>query len=276
MFFRRKFQNLKTTKRPRLYRMRRALLDWFLFAGQLLVIGGLLCGAWYFLVRSDTFTLKEMELSGPFDHTTRKAVERLAEAPYGKNLFTVNLSRLEKNIRRHPWVKRVEVRRVLPDKIRIHLEEYTPVALFDAGSLYLVSREGKIFKKLRPGEVGPSRPGGQTLAGGSFPVISGFDSERLKKFPSYYGAHVEEAFLFLNRFLLLPATQTFGVKEVHYDVTEGITVTTAKGRSEIYFGRGDYEEKLDRWRKFAAAEGEGDTPYKRIDLHVEGKIFARL
>ena len=262
MFFKKNTANRKTTKRPRLYRMRRAVLDWILFAGNTVLIVGAITGSYYFLATSSVFKLKEVELSGSFRHTTQKGVEKLAEAPLGKNLFTINLNRLEENVRRHPWIKRVEVRRQLPGKIRIHVEEYEPMAIIRAGDDYLMSFEGKIFKKLRAGEAP------------DLPVISGFDPEKLGKYPSYYRAHVEEAFSFLNRLLARPLAG-FGVKEIHYSVTEGITLTTAKNSTEIYFGQGDYEQKLDRWQEFAAAQGGGDTLYKRIDLHVEGKIFAQ-
>ena len=59
---------------------------------------------------------------------TRKQVLQIAEVEEGRNIFSVDLKKARKNLDQLPQVDRVEVRRLVPDRVDIKIIERQPVA----------------------------------------------------------------------------------------------------------------------------------------------------
>jgi cell division septal protein FtsQ len=99
--------------------------------------------------------------------TTPDAVERALAAWNGRNLAGIDLDRVAADATRDPWVRHASVKRVLPDTLRVAVEERTPAALAVVGGLvHVVDGTGFV--------MGPAGPG---LAF-DLPVLTGFDGLR--------------------------------------------------------------------------------------------------
>ncbi|MBM3367021.1 MAG: FtsQ-type POTRA domain-containing protein [Betaproteobacteria bacterium] len=94
------------------------------------------------LARSSLFPLRDLVVAGSLQHTPRAQIERVT-AGFGGNFFAADLSALRARLESLPWVRRVEVRRVWPDRVEIVLEEH--VALARWGDTALVNTFGEPF-----------------------------------------------------------------------------------------------------------------------------------
>lgn len=103
----------------------------------------LLYGAMQMFARSPLFPLREVSVRGALLQTSRSELERALAGPAAANFFAVDLAALRVALESLPWVRRVEARRVWPDRIEVSLEEH--VALAHWGDAGLVNTRGERF-----------------------------------------------------------------------------------------------------------------------------------
>lgn len=94
------------------------------------------------LAHSSLFPLRDLVVGGGLQRTSKAQIERVA-AGFGGNFFAADLSALRARLETLPWVRRVEVRRVWPDRVEVALEEH--VALARWGDAGLVNTYGEPF-----------------------------------------------------------------------------------------------------------------------------------
>ena len=95
------------------------------------------------LLRSPLFPLREVTVTGDLSRTPRAALERAAQGRIGGNFFAADLAQVRAGFEKLPWVRRVDVRRVWPDRLEVRLEEHRALARWsDAG---LVNTFGERF-----------------------------------------------------------------------------------------------------------------------------------
>jgi cell division protein FtsQ len=96
------------------------------------------------------FAVKTIEIAGT-THTSRAAIDAITRQYVGANLFRIDIARLQADLRRLGWVKRIEAEKKLPDTLRIRIVERTPVALVDVGGrITYVDENGVPFAELSP------------------------------------------------------------------------------------------------------------------------------
>jgi cell division protein FtsQ len=93
------------------------------------------------LLRSELFPLRAMTVRGSLAHTSRAEIEQAAHGRVGGNFFAVDLAQVRAALEGLPWVRRVEVRRVWPDRLEATLEEHVALARWAAGGLVNVQGE---------------------------------------------------------------------------------------------------------------------------------------
>jgi len=108
-----------------------------------LVALALLYAGLQLLLRSPLFPLREITVQGTFSHIARADIERAIADRAAGNFFAADLAALRAGLEALPWVRRVQVRRLWPDRIEIALEEH--VALARWGDAGLVNTYGEPF-----------------------------------------------------------------------------------------------------------------------------------
>jgi cell division protein FtsQ len=84
--------------------------------------------------------------------TTAGEIYRILEPYYGQNTLSVDIAAIQQRLQSLPWVREATVSRQLPDRLRTHLVEHRPIALWlaDIGVTgkgpALVSDEGDIIQ----------------------------------------------------------------------------------------------------------------------------------
>jgi len=94
------------------------------------------------LLRSPLFPLREIVVRGDLKHADAAEIESAADGA-GGNFFAVDLAALRARLEQVTWVRRVDLRRVWPDRIELRLEEHVAFARW--GSAGLVNTFGEPF-----------------------------------------------------------------------------------------------------------------------------------
>lgn len=94
------------------------------------------------------FPLPQLEVVTPLKQVTRTQVEIAANSSLTGNFFTVDLDKVQLAFKKLPWVRRVTVHRVWPDRIELELEEHVAEALWKqegSDDTRLVNNLGEVF-----------------------------------------------------------------------------------------------------------------------------------
>ena len=94
----------------------------------------------------DGLILEVVEISGQY-RASEEEILMYSGLKRGTPLLDVDLEKVARAVRAHPWVKHVTVRRQLVDKVMIKVWEHQPAYLASIDKLYLVSDEFLIFKQ---------------------------------------------------------------------------------------------------------------------------------
>ena len=113
-----------------------------------LIISGLvIAGAlklWQYLRSAEHFNVKQIEVRGAF-FLPAEEVRRLAGIKSGENLFDFRPRQIEKALTVEPWISRVRVRRLVPDRVTISIQEREPLAIVAGNGLFCLSQDGVLM-----------------------------------------------------------------------------------------------------------------------------------
>lgn len=106
------------------------------------------------LLRSPLFPLKEIVVRGELKHANREEIANALDG-VGGNFFAADLAAVRGRLEQASWVRRVDARRVWPDRIEVRLEEHVAFARWGqvAGELQpsgLVNTFGEPFAAALP------------------------------------------------------------------------------------------------------------------------------
>lgn len=205
-----------------------------LVAAALLAAAGY--GVFYFVLHSPHFALRTVYIS-PTHHVTTESLRKRAALPAEINLFQIDLGAVKKNLAGEPWLRSITLRRELPATLRIELGEHEPVALICLDSLYLVGKDGEVFKRAAPGEYS------------HLPVITGFGRAAYLIEPELTRDQIRTALTALSRYQQDGRRPPIG--EAHVDHFIGVTLYTDSGTA-LRLGLGSAAELDARLLRFDA------------------------
>ena len=119
-----------------------------------------------FVVDNPYFDVREIQVRGG-NRVGGSEIVAMAGLKHGMNLWKIEPGAIEKKIAKHPWVRRVLVRREFPRRVVIEVEERKPRAIVAMGKLYYVDADGVVFKEVGEGESV------------DFPLLTGLRPEEL-------------------------------------------------------------------------------------------------
>lgn len=94
----------------------------FIIVGVVLFLAASFLAMYLILVNTNVFEIEEIEFTGT-DHLTTQEVSALVSIPQGTTLLNVDVQSIESSLKRDAWIKGVDVQRVFPNKLVIHVEE---------------------------------------------------------------------------------------------------------------------------------------------------------
>ena len=185
------------------------------------IAGGAFGYGW--LTGSERFAVAEVEVRGAHALPVSE-VERVVEPAYGQNVFRVSLPAIERRLRAEPWVADASVRRSLPDRLVVEVEERRAVAVAELGGLYLVDERGVPFKRA-------DIPRGEATG---LLVVTGIERDDYRRSPAVAAGRIRAA---------LDAARAFreggrpALGEVRHDTHLGITLYTRRPVIAIRLGQ---------------------------------------
>ena len=262
----------------RVWRLVRRLAVWTMM---LLLLAGAGLGIYHgyrALGESGRFALQEVILSG---NRTVELDEVLSYAGLKLGIPMIHIvpGQVADRIAKHPWVRDVAVRRILPDKLGIEITERRARAVAALDHLYLVDDEGEAFLRIRPVQL--SAASGQPLLA-HLPLITGVDRLRYTTSPR----RSRELLLMamdlhhdLQESELLGGKRGWTLSEIHVDWHLGLELELEPGPVRLSLGWRDYPTRLRHAaRVLTALEQRGKQP-RMIHLDNDrrpGRTVARL
>ncbi|MEE9614313.1 MAG: FtsQ-type POTRA domain-containing protein [Thermodesulfobacteriota bacterium] len=251
---------------PRKVGVRQRLKSFFLsvarLTGTALAVPALAFFGWKLygeLLDSPYLEIKTVNIAGA-ERVGEEEVRGLSGIDTGQNLLAVDTGEARQRLRNHPFVRSVEIRRELPDAVYISLAEREPLVFIRLDELYVMDREGTVFKRY------------SAVDGLDLPVVTGLTLELMDAEP-WIGGGLLELIDFLD------GRARFGlddVSEIHVDRMYGFSLYTLAGGVRVEVGSDGFDEKfLSFDRVVEARKGKLDG-IEAVDLTAERGVVVRF
>ena len=200
-----------------------------------------------FLLTVPYFEVKEVAVQGN-SRLSNDQILGWANVPLKTSIFAVNIKEISQAIASKSQIKKVEIRRILPAKVLIVVEERLPFACLSRGKeLFEVCDDGVIIKK--------------TIDSMNLPLIRVAGSFSLEEKLS-------------REVNILLMAQQLGLPFFQLDIGNGHTlVGTLENGIEIYLGKGDYLDYLSYIPSLLEAYREKEKGLKYIDIRFNEQII---
>lgn len=196
---------------------------------------------------------------------TPQQVAAFAGLAIGQNLLSLDLDQVRRNLEVIPLVRRVEVRRMLPKKIFIHVDERIAVArLRGPGDVeYLIDRSGVAMRPLRLTDGTVVRP--QSV--GSLPVLTGVSLADVQVGKPVQSEQIYRALELLDRLQQASAGAMMEIETVDLAKPRHLTLTSRQ-RTVVKFDIEDYTQQLRRLSAILTWATQRQKIVQSIDLTV--------
>jgi len=116
--------------------------------GACVVVGALSATVYNYGAHSWRFTIRssdDLEISGT-ENVSRRQILDVLGGDIGRNIFFVPLEQRKHQLEEIPWVESANVMRLLPNKLRVNIQERTPVAFVQLGpKIELIDANGVVM-----------------------------------------------------------------------------------------------------------------------------------
>ncbi|HUK81145.1 MAG TPA: FtsQ-type POTRA domain-containing protein [Verrucomicrobiae bacterium] len=272
----RREQYLLDVKVPTQSRLRQRL-RWLAAVSTALVVVTLTCYGLYRLVK---FSAMKMVYENPRfaiaqiivdddGALTPQQVVQLAGVTVGQNLFTIDLDQVRRNLEMVPLIRDVEVRRVLPQRLAIRINERIAVARLQvpsrelADALFVIDRSGVVMKpvKLADGTIL------QPQAPGSLPTLTSVKLSDVRVGRAVESEQIYRALELLDKLEQAVAGSMLEVESVDLSQARQLVLTTRQ-HTVVKFDVEDFQQQLRRLSAILAWAQQRQRFVQSVDLTV--------
>ncbi len=212
-----------------------------------------------FVLNSPYFYVREIQVHGGAKVGGSEIVA-MAGLRHGMNMWKIDPAAIEEKVAKHPWVRRVLVRREFPRRVVIEVEERTPKAIVAMGKLYYVDSDGTVFKEVGEGEAV------------QFPLLTGIRPQELATGNPELRRRIQEAV----RLGDLMANDAHQLSEIHFESPEQLVLYTTAYPIALHMGSGDWESKLQRLDRVLTLWKGHENRLASLDVRFRDQVVARL
>lgn len=214
--------------------------------------------------RTAHLNVGEIKIMGCMN-VTESELLNLVGVDFKDSLIHLDLKEVSNRLARHPWVEKARVRRDWPSKaLIIEVQERVPQALILLEDLYLVDRQGEVFKKAGPKD---------RL---DLPVFTGLNHREVKEREKGSVRLILEALELLE---LLGQKKVFTprqISEIHLSKKNGLVLFTLEGGMPIRMGSGGLSEKISRLEKVLLDVQQKSKDVEYVDLNYPRKVVVKM
>jgi len=265
--------DVKVQTRGRTLRRVRVLLVVFLAMGTLWLTGfgmyrlvkGMINR---FVYNNPQFTIRQVVVDGDGVMTPERIVQ-FAGVQVGQNLLSVDLDQVRSNLEMLPLVRAVEVRRVLPDRLFIRVNERVAVARLRVATrelgdtVFYVDRAGYVMKpvKLADGTVlQPEMPR-------AVPVLTGISLADVRVGKQVVSEQIYRALALLDKLDQAVASQLLEVEQIDLSKPRQLVMTTSQ-RTTVKVDVEDFPQQLRRLGVILRWAQQRQKQVQMVDLTV--------
>ena len=214
------------------------------------------------LARTTFFKLERIEVAN-LRKLKREDVVALTGAKPGDPMLSLDLRHIAEQVKKNPWIEKVQVRRNFPHTLSVEIAEWVPAAVLNMGYIYYVDKKGEVFKPLTEGD----NP--------DYPVITGIGEEDLAKDPAGCKLMLKTALELTDLLRTGAIFKLEDISEIHIDKGYGYTLFTAQGGVPVKLGNSGFVEKLARLSRIYKDLSAQLPALEYIDLNYIDKIVVK-
>jgi cell division protein FtsQ len=211
-----------------------------------------------FVLESPYFSVSEIQVRGS-ERIRGGELVAMAGLKHGMTIWNIDPAAIEKKFAKHPWIRRVVVRREFPRRVLIQVEERAPKAILAIGKLYYVDAEGVVFT-----EVGEADKLG-------LPMITGLRPEQLSARDPALRRRLKEAL----RLGELMAMDEHKLSEIHFTAPERVVLYTTAYPTAVHMGWGEWSNKVGRVKRIFSLWKGHEERLSSLDVSFGAQAVVR-
>jgi cell division protein FtsQ len=200
---------------------------------------------------------------------TPPQIIQLAGARTGENVFSADLAQMRRNLELIPMIRRVEVRRVLPGKLVIRVNERMAVARVQGpgrelrDSAFWIDRQGVVMKAVKLGSVTL-----QPQTAGAAPLLTGVTLADVRVGRPAESEQVYDALNLIDRLAQSAAGTLVEIETIDLSRPRQLTVTTRQ-KTVVKFDVENFQQQLRRLSAILVWAQQRQKPVQMVDLTVD-------
>jgi cell division septal protein FtsQ len=219
---------------------------------------------------SDKFSLRDIKFYG-CKESDPKQLEEIIRRDFPSNLLRIDLRQLKKRLEEETWTRQVEIRRILPSLLAIHVQERTPSVILEMhGELMVADSDGRFLDRYDPkfGKL-------------DVPVFRGVMGEDMKGYrlnQEENAARIRNALTMLSEIGSELPQDVLKISEVDISDRNNVKIMLVNDTAEVYLGDKDYLKRfhtlMDYMGKYQELKSKNND-IASIDLRFDGQIVYR-
>lgn len=227
----------------------------------------ILCGTYIFVSHSPKFNLTGIDIQGNHKVSEKEILEK-APMKLGTNIFRVNLRKVEDHLRGDNRIKEVQVKRALPDRIVIEVEEKKPALWINLPEgLFGLSQDQEIIP-LNEEELVHDLP---IVTGLSSSSIFDYENRRVKSYQRWPETKAKLALDFYKSLLEEDSSLTEIISEISLDEEGNLVLYLIPLGTQVNMGKGGFKKKVQRLKAILPHEEKGKN-LACIDLRFKDLV----
>jgi len=243
----------------------------FRFIGRMVVpvlLAGLVFMSVIFAFRSGMFNLSSVIISG-CTHQDAGRLEGIIREEFPANILRIDLHAAQQRLEKEIWVKHVEIRRILPSLLVLHVEERSPSVLLELGGTQMMADAEGVLLGAYKREFGK-------IDSPIFKGVDGGDPETYQKNYAENAGRIRRGIAMLAEIASEMPMAVRDISEVDISEWNNIKIMMDNDPVEICMGGENYLKRfnnfvVDSSKKYRELKDQG-VQVAQIDLSNDGQI----
>jgi cell division protein FtsQ len=238
--------------------------------GAFMLLVFFLLSVFVYAYTSDKFNLRTVTIHG-CKASSPRALESIVREGFPVNVLRINLHQLKARLEKQPWVKRVEIRRILPSDLIIYVQERTPSAILEFhNELMIADQDGIMLDRYDPKYGKLDVP--------VFKGVMGEDADSYSLYQAENSERIRRGLQMLSEIEAGSPRESKKISEVDISDPENLKVLLVDDTAEVFLGEKDYQKRfnalMENMKQYQDLKNQF-SEIESIDLRVEGNIIYR-
>ena len=238
--------------------------------GALVLLVSFFVSIFLYAYYSDKFTLRRITFQGCRQVDTA-SLESLIRRNFPANLLRIDLNQVRAVLEHQTWVRRAEIRRVLPSDLLVRIQERVPSVILEMpGDLMLADEDGILLDKYDPKYGKLDVP--------VFKGVLGDDPQGYKLYQEENSARIRLGVQLLSDLESGSPDYTKSISEVDLSEKNDLRILLVDDTAEIHMGDRDFLKRFRTLMSNLSQYRELKSQYTEIasvDLRFDGQIIYR-